>query len=286
LGVPIFQEQVMQIAVVAADFTPGEADGLRRAMAAWKRRGGLEPYRERLLAGMAKNGYAPEFAEQIYKQILGFGEYGFPECIVGETRVVDADSGRWLRVDAIHSGKASIEHTFACDANLKLCKRRVVAVVASGTKAVWRLRTALGHSIAASAEHPFLTLSGWRKLAELKAGDHVAAGRSIPPIGNLKWPEHQITVLADLIAEGNLCHPSTFYFYTTAVWRRDAFVSAVEKFPNTHAVIERHRSCFSVRVRRIDREHPPGAVKWTRRLGIWGLRAREKHLPSEVFELC
>jgi len=79
LGVPIFQEQVMQIAVVAADFTPGDADGLRRAMAAWKRRGGLEPYRERLLSGMANNGYPPEFAEQIYKQILGFGEYGFPE---------------------------------------------------------------------------------------------------------------------------------------------------------------------------------------------------------------
>jgi error-prone DNA polymerase len=79
LGVPIFQEQVMQIAIVAAGFTPGEADGLRRAMAAWKRRGGLTPYRERLLSGMANNGYASEFAEQIYRQILGFGEYGFPE---------------------------------------------------------------------------------------------------------------------------------------------------------------------------------------------------------------
>ena len=79
LGVPIFQEQVMQIAVVAANFTPGDADGLRRAMAAWKRRGGLTPYRERLLSGMASNGYTSEFAEQIYRQILGFGEYGFPE---------------------------------------------------------------------------------------------------------------------------------------------------------------------------------------------------------------
>jgi error-prone DNA polymerase len=79
LGVPIFQEQVMQIAVVAAGFTPGEADGLRRAMAAWKRRGGLTPYRQRLLAGMAARGYSTQFAEQIYKQILGFGEYGFPE---------------------------------------------------------------------------------------------------------------------------------------------------------------------------------------------------------------
>ena len=79
LGVPIFQEQVMQIAVVAADFTPGEADQLRRSMAAWKRKGGLEPWRERLLSGMRRNGYTDEFAEQIYQQIRGFGEYGFPE---------------------------------------------------------------------------------------------------------------------------------------------------------------------------------------------------------------
>jgi error-prone DNA polymerase len=79
LGVPIFQEQVMQIAVVAAGFTPGEADGLRRSMAAWKRKGGLEPYRERLLSGLRARGYTAEFAEQIYRQIQGFGEYGFPE---------------------------------------------------------------------------------------------------------------------------------------------------------------------------------------------------------------
>ncbi|NWB83681.1 error-prone DNA polymerase [Pseudomonas gingeri] len=79
LGVPLFQEQVMQIAVVAADYTPGEADQLRRSMAAWKRHGGLEPHRLRLAEGMAKNGYAPEFAAQIFEQIKGFGSYGFPE---------------------------------------------------------------------------------------------------------------------------------------------------------------------------------------------------------------
>ena len=79
LGVPIFQEQVMQIAVVAAGFSAGEADQLRRSMAAWKRKGGLEPFRERLLSGMQAKGYQPEFAESIYRQILGFGEYGFPE---------------------------------------------------------------------------------------------------------------------------------------------------------------------------------------------------------------
>jgi len=79
LGVPIFQEQVMQLAVVAAGFTPGEADQLRRAMAAWKRRGGLGPFEEKLISGMRARGYEESFARQIFQQILGFGEYGFPE---------------------------------------------------------------------------------------------------------------------------------------------------------------------------------------------------------------
>ena len=78
-GVPIFQEQVMQLAVVAANFTPGEADQLRRAMAAWKRKGGLEPFEQKLRAGMAANGLPGSFATRIIAQIQGFGEYGFPE---------------------------------------------------------------------------------------------------------------------------------------------------------------------------------------------------------------
>ncbi len=79
LGVPIFQEQVMALAIVAAGFTPGEADQLRRAMAAWKRRGGLGPFEDKLIDGMRRRGYSEEFAQQIFRQIKGFGEYGFPE---------------------------------------------------------------------------------------------------------------------------------------------------------------------------------------------------------------
>jgi error-prone DNA polymerase len=79
LGVPIFQEQVMQLAMVAAGFSAGEADQLRRAMAAWKRKGGLEPFEARLRVGMTQRGYTEEFAASIFRQICGFGEYGFPE---------------------------------------------------------------------------------------------------------------------------------------------------------------------------------------------------------------
>jgi error-prone DNA polymerase len=79
LGVPIFQEQVMQIAIVAAGFTAGEADQLRRSMAAWHRNGNMERFRSKLIDGMLARGYQPAFAEQIFKQMEGFGEYGFPE---------------------------------------------------------------------------------------------------------------------------------------------------------------------------------------------------------------
>ena len=79
LGVPLFQEQVMRLAIVAAGFTPGEADQLRRSMAAWKRKGTINKYRDKFRDGLLERGFPPEFAEQIYEQIKGFGEYGFPE---------------------------------------------------------------------------------------------------------------------------------------------------------------------------------------------------------------
>jgi error-prone DNA polymerase len=79
LGVPIFQEQVMQVAILAAGFTPGEADQLRRSMAAWKRKGGLGQYYHKIVNGMTSRGYQESFAKAIFEQIKGFSEYGFPE---------------------------------------------------------------------------------------------------------------------------------------------------------------------------------------------------------------
>ena len=79
LGVPIFQEQVIKLAMVAAGFTAGEADRLRRAMAAWKSHGDLTPFRDKLISGMLARGHDADFAERLYQQICGFGGYGFPE---------------------------------------------------------------------------------------------------------------------------------------------------------------------------------------------------------------
>ena len=95
-GVPIFQEQVMQIAILAADFTEGEADRLRRAMAAWKRSGDIAKFHDDLVNRMAKNGYDRDFAERIFKQIEGFGEYGFPESHAAGFALL-AYASSWLK---------------------------------------------------------------------------------------------------------------------------------------------------------------------------------------------
>ncbi|MGB7399903.1 error-prone DNA polymerase [Castellaniella sp.] len=96
LGVPIFQEQVMQVAMLAAGYSAGEADELRRAMAAWKRHGHMEVHHDRLVGGMLAHGYDRAFAEDIFAQIQGFGEYGFPESHAASFALL-AYASAWLR---------------------------------------------------------------------------------------------------------------------------------------------------------------------------------------------
>jgi error-prone DNA polymerase len=96
LGVPLFQEQVMKLAIIGADYTPGEADQLRRDMAAWRRSGRIDQHRERLIGRMISKGIAPEFAERVFEQIRGFGEYGFPESHAASFALI-AYATAWLR---------------------------------------------------------------------------------------------------------------------------------------------------------------------------------------------
>jgi error-prone DNA polymerase len=96
LGVPLFQEQVIRVAMVAADYTPGEADQLRRDMAAWRRSGRIEQHRGRLVSRMVAKGIAPEFAERVFQQIRGFGEYGFPESHAASFALISYATA-WLK---------------------------------------------------------------------------------------------------------------------------------------------------------------------------------------------
>jgi error-prone DNA polymerase len=96
LGVPLFQEQAMQVAIQCAGFTPGEADQLRRSMATFKMTGGVSKFRDKLIAGMAARGYTPEFAENTFRQIEGFGSYGFPESHAASFALI-AYASAWMK---------------------------------------------------------------------------------------------------------------------------------------------------------------------------------------------
>ena len=96
LGVPLFQEQAMQVAIVCAGFTPSEADALRRSMATFKFTGGVSHFKEKLIAGMVERGYTAEFAEKTFSQIEGFGSYGFPESHAASFALI-AYASSWLK---------------------------------------------------------------------------------------------------------------------------------------------------------------------------------------------
>ena len=96
LGVPLFQEQAMQIAIVCAGFTPGEADQLRRSMATFKLTGGVSAFHDKMIGGMVANGYSREFADRTFKQIEGFGSYGFPESHAASFAII-AYVSSWIK---------------------------------------------------------------------------------------------------------------------------------------------------------------------------------------------
>jgi error-prone DNA polymerase len=180
LGVPLFQEQLLRMAMATAGFTGGEAEELRRAFGFKRSERAMREVEVKLRAGMARQGITGAAAEAIIHSITAFALYGFPECVVGETLVIDAETGRRVKIEEVANGSVSLTHTFACDADLKLRKRRVLATTASGSRMVHYLRTALGRELLATPEHPLLTIDGWRPLGSLCPGVHVAAPRTRP----------------------------------------------------------------------------------------------------------
>jgi error-prone DNA polymerase len=186
LGVPLFQEQLLRMAMATAGFTGGEAEELRRAFGFKRSERAMREVEVKLRAGMARQGISGAAAEAIIHSITAFALYGFPECVAGETLVIDAETGRRVKIEEVVKGNAPLTHTFACDADLKLRKRRVLAATASGPRMVHRLRTARARELLATPEHPLLTVNGWQPLGSLRPGDHIAAPRNLE-MSDVDW---------------------------------------------------------------------------------------------------
>jgi error-prone DNA polymerase len=175
LGVPLFQEQLLRMAMVAAGFSGTEAEELRRAFGFKRSERRMVEIEAKLRAGMARQGIEGPAADEIVHAITAFALYGFPECVVGDTQIVDADTGRAVAIADVVGGRVPVARTLACDAEQRLVARRIVAATASGRRLVYRLRTASGRELSATPEHPLLTRLGWHGLGALRLGEEIAA---------------------------------------------------------------------------------------------------------------
>ena len=175
LGVPLFQEQLLRMAMVAAGFTGTEAEELRRAFGFKRSERRMAEIETKLRAGMARQGIEGRAADEIVHAITAFALYGFPECVSGDTQVIDGDTGARVAIADVVSGRVPMTRTLACDRDLRLVPRRIVAARDSGRRLVYRLRTAGGREVMATPEHPLRTPLGWRGLGALRQGEEIAA---------------------------------------------------------------------------------------------------------------
>ncbi|BAW02237.1 DNA polymerase III subunit alpha [Thermus thermophilus] len=284
-GIPVYQEQIMQIASAVAGYSLGEADLLRRAMGK-KRVEEMQKHRERFVRGAKERGVPEEEANRLFDMLEAFANYGFNKCLPARARVVDWRTGRVVRVGEIVRGEVEGVWVVSLDeARLRLVPRPVVAAFPSGKAQVYALRTATGRVLEATANHPVYTPRGWRPLGALAPGDYVALPRHLPYRPSAHLEAHELDLLGFALAEGNLRHPSGFYLYTSSEEELAAMEEALRAFPNTRTRVVWRRGVAHVYVGRMDRRQEAGAVAFLRRMGLLGLDARTKRLPEAVFGL-
>lgn len=246
-GIMVYQEQVMQIASELAGFSLSQADLLRKAMAK-KIPEVIERQRNFFVEGCRKNNIRQETANKIFDQIEYFSGYGFNKCVVGTTEIYDAACGKITTVKELYDKKCAVDYTFSCDDNLKLVKAKIKGVFENGIKAVYRLTTSTGRQIIATANHPFLTISGWKCLQDLCLGERIGLARIIPfsQEANFSIEDYKLIALAGILSEGNSCHPSGIYYYNNDKALVDDFVLNAGKFDNTVPTVRLRRNRYEV----------------------------------------
>jgi DNA polymerase III subunit alpha len=286
-GVAVYQEQIMQIAQQLAGFTLGEADVLRKAVGK-KIFALVQEQKQKFIEGCINQGVSKNVAEKVFSFIEPFAGYGFNRCLSGNTLITDPISGRQHSLEDLYVKYKKGEKipSVLTLKGLQLKKAGIAKIYNNGEKEVYKVRTRLGKSIEATDNHPFFTLNGWKKLNELSIGSKIGLNRKFPEIKKLFPIEnYKLAVLGYLIAEGNLCHPQSFYFYSKNSEEIRDYASNLERFRNTKATLNKSKPAVSVYAGRIDLSKECAAVKWIKSLGIHGIKATDKKLPDFVFSL-
>jgi DNA polymerase-3 subunit alpha len=278
----VYQEQVMSVAQEMAGYSMVDADNLRRAMGK-KIKSVMKAEEDKFVAGCVAQGHTEDVGREIFALIEHFSGYGFNRCLTGDTEVVEAETGALRSLREIYEGQTmpSLASLDGWTRSLRTPRH----IWENGIKPVFKLTTRSGRTIRATGNHPFRTVSGWRRLDGLSPGDFVAvtSGHDWVPSASMTW--NQLRVLGYVVAEGNTCHPSGFYIYSgdEAVVRDSC--EALEAFENSRAKIDRSKSAVSIYAGRLDRSRPSGAVEFIERMGLRQKTAVDKELPEVVYGL-
>ena len=285
-GVITYQEQVMRLAQVLAGISLAEADVLRKAVGK-KDSELIKQELGKFVTKAVAKGYDPKIIDELSGQIETFGRYGFNKCLVGETEIYDALTGRLVRLADLYEKRDVLGSVATCDVDtLRLDHGRVMDVMDNGIKAVFRLRTESGREIVATGNHPLLLIDGWRDLESIAVGEHIAVPRALPSGARATWAAHEVIALGHLLAEGNLGHPSGVYYYNQDEAAVADFIAAAEAFANVRCTRTTHKGTASVYTGRVDRKAPNGIFEWARRLDMLGKTATNKEVPASAFTLC
>ncbi|MBL7070579.1 MAG: DNA polymerase III subunit alpha [Candidatus Omnitrophica bacterium] len=307
-GIIVFQEQVMRIASTLAGFSLAQADSLRRAMSK-KTPEVMVEARKHFIEGCLKKDISRRIADKVFSFIEYFAGYGFNKCVAGSTEIINADTGEYVKVEELFT-KKDIINTFSChEKTLKIIPQRMKDIVCNGIKKIYRLKTRTGKEIVVTNNHPFLTVSGWKELKDLKDGDMIATPRKIPLSPEYGMEEYKIISLAKLLSEGNLCHTSGLYFYSNSREEVDEFTANIERFEKTRARAYQRDDKYEVYVgtgqdTKFFKNQVPwnkrpsgqtatvqsrfsrcGARIWIEELGLSNKKAYEKFIPQEVYSL-
>jgi len=294
-GVIVYQEQVMQIAQVMGGYSLGRADLLRRAMGK-KKPEVMQKERAGFIEGAKARGIDEKLAGEIFDLMEKFAAYGFNKCVVGDTRVVDAATGRRMTVRELFERGGGIETLSLDEKEGRIVARKVTDVVENGVKPVFELRTALGKRIVATGNHPFLTPSGWKWLQDLRPGEAIATPAVLPLEKGRHWPRHQIVALAALLSAPPAEDGSGFVleFESEALAEDFAYAarcfaySAVERYGlgvriRCPAAFARESAIGGATAARLQPAEECGFVAWARALGVGNGGRR---IPEEVFTLA
>jgi DNA polymerase-3 subunit alpha len=286
-GIGIYQEQMMRIARDLAGFTLAEADTLRKAIGK-KIKALLDAQKEKLIRGMKNNGIEQKTAGAIWELFPPFAKYGFNRCLSGDSKIMNPKNGKLIAIRDIYNKKESLKSAISLkETELKLNSNIVKNVYYNGKKPVWEIITRSGRKIKATNNHPFLTPDGWQIVQKLKIKNKIAVPRILPEISkpskNIK--RHRLALLGYILAEGNLCHPHGFYFYSKNKEEIKDYVLCLESFKNTFGKIDKSKSAIAVYSKRKNIKKPSEAVEWVNSLGLQYKKAGQKFFPDFVFNL-